>query len=339
MMVELWMRKRDSGWRWEWYGRAEMRNQGNDWPNWVEKTSYQWYYHRIGTPTCCIGNGKLTCTPNSPSPSFSWSFPLSSLISLFCVFNSTICLEHEVKSSLSMLWSWVNTKYSIHRVHRVQHIPKTAYTEPCIHWVLHTAITAYTDYYIIPRSTVLCSQPVTHPSVDLVVLNSLHSHNHKLTVVYSFSPCRASLLIYHLQMDHLQILQSRLIMDSKCISKLGQPPPQSSHDHGLQVHLQTRSITASKCILKLAQSRCGDTTELESREQIINTPPHLLQHPKGICEIERFWLKDVIGYLAMRNHTNCVDLWRLGKSAWGTTQIAWINQSLARVRGTNSWER
>jgi len=26
--------------------------------------------------------------------------------------------------------------------------------------------------------------------------------------------------------------------------------------------------------------RCGETAELKGREPIINTPPHLLQHPK-----------------------------------------------------------
>ena len=32
--------------------------------------------------------------------------------------------------------------------------------------------------------------------------------------------------------------------------------------------------------------------ELEGREPIINTPPLLLQHPKGIREKERFWLEE-----------------------------------------------
>jgi len=33
-----------------------------------------------------------------------------------------------------------------------------------------------------------------------------------------------------------------------------------------------------------------------------------------------------------------MDLWRLSKSAWGTTQIVWISESLARLSGTKSWE-
>jgi len=47
--------------------------------------------------------------------------------------------------------------------------------------------------------------------------------------------------------DRFQVvIQSRLIMASKCISKLARSRPPSSHDLGLQVHLQTRSITACK---------------------------------------------------------------------------------------------
>jgi len=38
--------------------------------------------------------------------------------------------------------------------------------------------------------------------------------------------------------------------------------------------------------------RCGETAELKGRELIINTPPHLSQNPKGICEKERFWLEE-----------------------------------------------
>jgi hypothetical protein len=48
-------------------------------------------------------------------------------------------------------------------------------------------------------------------------------------------------------------------MTSKCISKLDRSRRSSSHDHGLQVHLQTRSITASKCISEfnlISASKC-----------------------------------------------------------------------------------
>jgi hypothetical protein len=67
--------------------------------------------------------------------------------------------------------------------------------------------------------------------------------------------------------------------------------------------------------------RCGETTELEGREPIISTPPHLSGHPKGIREKERFWPED--GSKRVRRYDrvpgceeprNCVDLRNLGKS-------------------------
>ena len=66
------------------------------------------------------------------------------------------------------------TEYSIHRVqhspttayteysiHRGQHTPSTGYTEYSIHRVQHTPSIAYTAYWIIPRSTLSRSQPVS----------------------------------------------------------------------------------------------------------------------------------------------------------------------------------
>jgi len=108
------------------------------------------------------------------SPSFIWWIPISSHLSLSRP-HSTITYEHEVKSSLSistsndyeLTLSTAYTEYCIHRVlhtpstayteyciHRVLHTPSTAYTEYCIHRVLHTPSTAYTEYCIIARSTV-----------------------------------------------------------------------------------------------------------------------------------------------------------------------------------------
>jgi len=61
-------------------------------------------------------------------------------------------------------------------------------------------------------------------------------------------------------------VQTRSITASKCICRLARLRPASSHDHGLQVHLQTHliaashcifefnSVSASKCISKLARS-------------------------------------------------------------------------------------
>jgi hypothetical protein len=85
-------KERDGGWRWEPYGGYERPWQirsttcliGFRTPRIDVITS------RIGTLTCHIGDGKLTRTRNSLSPSFSWWFPPFPLISLFLVLNSTI---------------------------------------------------------------------------------------------------------------------------------------------------------------------------------------------------------------------------------------------------------
>jgi hypothetical protein len=140
----------------------------------------------------------------------------------------------------------------------------------------------------------------------------------------SLSSCCASLLKYCIQIDRLLVLlQSGAIIASKCICRhaRSQPPRVSlnSHDYSLEV----RTITASKCIFKLARSqspsaspnrldyslqvylqtpammvfvcisqpsrsRCGEMVKLEARQPIKTTLPHLVWHPIGIYEKERF---------------------------------------------------
>jgi len=162
---------------------------------------------------------------------------------------------------LSMPWSRVNTGYSIHLV-------------------LDTLHTASSQDGLSPAP----NQSLKLPA-DLVVLNSLHSHNYKLTNEQSVSFHRTCLPIYRLQIhclqidclqidrlqiNHLQInrlqvlLQSWSIMASKCISQQAQLwlPSASlrSHDLGLQVHLRVHSISVSKPISKPAWSRPPSTS-------------------------------------------------------------------------------
>jgi len=82
--------------------------------------------------------------------------------------------------NLYMPWGWVNTEYSIHQF---QHQPKI-------------------DCLPLPTSI---SWLISHLLVHLVVLYSLHSQNCKLTYRWSLSFHCALLLIYHLQIDHLQV--------------------------------------------------------------------------------------------------------------------------------------
>ena len=106
-------------------------------------------------------------------------------------------------------------------------------------------------------------------------------------------PSASPNLLYHSLQVHLQ---TRSITASKCIFKspLLQPPSASpnSLDYSLQVHVQTCSITASECICQFTPSWCGETLELEGRQPMINSPPHLVWHPKGIRVKEQFCLKE-----------------------------------------------
>jgi hypothetical protein len=86
---------------------------------------------------------------------------------------------------------------------------------------------------------------------------------------------------------------------------------------------------ASECISKFTRSRCGELLELEGRQPIVNTPPHLAWHPKGIREKERFWIverrKRVRGCEGIPGHDEPHKLRG--------------SMSSARVHETKSWER
>jgi len=161
-----------------------------------------------------------------------------------------------------MWWSRVNPEYSIHHVQaytEYKHTPSTS-----IHPVQHTPNTAYTEYSM--------NRILHHPKIDCLPLPaSLSSLGRpcctQFTTFLQFRvnqwiesqlPSRLPTELYRLQIDRPQVLlQSPLIMASKCISTLARSHPPSvslySLNHNLQVHLQTRSITASMCITKLAR--------------------------------------------------------------------------------------
>jgi len=154
---------------------------------------------------------------------------------------------------------------------------------------------------------------------------------------------------------HQGHLQTRSETTSKCISKLARLRLPSLHDHGLQVHLQTRSITSSKRMFEPAQTwPCSASLSSFDhgvvkrwRQPIINAPLHIAWYPKGefACKSDSslrsvgWGWEDMKGYPAMMNHTNWVDLWKICKSVWGSTQIVWIYESSATVHITKSWER
>jgi len=125
--------------------------------------------------------------------------------------------------------------------HRVQHTPSTSSTQDCLS-SFHSH-----DYELMPECSISFRRASLHdrpPSAssplelkDTVTLS--HSH-----------VCEST--NWRIESQHPAYHSST---GSKYSSELARLRPPSSHNHGLQVHLQTRSITASKCISKLARLR------------------------------------------------------------------------------------
>jgi len=92
-----------------------------------------------------------------------------------------------------------------------------------MHWVYHTPRTVCAKYCINPRFNSLPSPLMFRILVDLVVLYTLHSPRYKLTKKMNLGFCHASLLIYHLQIQHhLVYLQLSSSVVLAYISKLSQ---------------------------------------------------------------------------------------------------------------------
>jgi len=150
----------------------------------------------------------------------------------------------------------------------------------------------------------------------------------------------------HLLDHRMQVyIRTGSIPASKWISNLAQSQPPSlslnSHDYGHKCG----SVTPSVYVFNCAWSWYGDTAEIAGKHSIINTPLHLRWHRKWIREKERPSLKsvrwgweDLKDYPARMYHPNCVDLWTLGRNAWGSTPIVWIHNSSKRVHETKCWE-
>jgi len=185
--------------------------------------------------------------------------------------------------------------------------------------------------------------------------NSPYSLNHHFGVHLLVHSSSASMWVFQLAWlwpprspDYsLQVqLYTSLIMNSECSSHMIMASIWTSNYAQLRPrsHYHTHSITVFEYVSEFAPSWCGATVELEASQSIINTPPHLAWHPEGIIEEVKFCLEEcrqtVRGYElvashdslhtlcgsmhawedCMRNHTNCVDLWRLGMSAWDEEQ-------------------
>jgi hypothetical protein len=157
--------------------------------------------------------------------------PISSHLSLSCpqLNHHLRTQKYIVPIHLSMPWPYVITKHSLDWVHAVLHTPSKAYTEHSIHWVLDhskayclplpdsfSSLISQLSLLLFHLSSLNShlSSVVSNLSVDLIVLNTLHSHDYNETINYSLSLSCTSLPICCLQINNLQVLQSGFIVDS-----------------------------------------------------------------------------------------------------------------------------
>jgi len=326
--MEMWMM---------WRIRVDMRNQGDNLPDWFMNTSY-WYYstpHRDSylphRRWYIESHMKFAQVPVSHD-----GFP-HHLSSLF-VSSSTLPSPKNAKLSHPSL----SLHAMIKSLHWIQYTPSTAYTEYCMDHVLHHPMID-----CLPLPAILsslgrpcCTQFSTFPQfrVNQWKESQLTSHFPPELPPPDWPPPSTP----PISLDHgLQVhLQTRLIIASKWISRLAQSQPPSESANSLEYGLHVRTITASESIPKSTRLLCGAMVELEGGQPIIDTAPHLEWHPKVRLENERFCLVElrnrVRGYQripshdephilqgsmnawqeCLRNHTNCIDLWKLGKSVW-----------------------
>jgi len=227
-------------------------------------------------------------------------------------------------------------------IHQVLHHPSKAYKKYSMLPVLYTPTAAYPKYCMhralhhpnvdwLPYPASLSSL-IAYLSIELVVPNSVHWNDYKLTNELSRCSCFTTLAIHCLQNEDYQVLGSRSITDSNCISKLERSLPVWSQNHGLQVHLEMYSIATCMWISMftwschpsvsaeftwtLAECQFPDSPDhgfpvqlkthviiewwnhgaIESREAIISTPQYLSRLWQEHHEQEQFWLEDVLGY-------------------------------------------
>jgi len=218
IMVELWMRKRDEGWRQKWYRRYERiwEIKGSRCLTVFRRPRIGVITLRICAHTCHIMDSKIKSHLKFSSVPFSHDV-----------------VPHQLSSLSFSSWTLPSPKYtelglpslSAHAMfmsyHRVQLTLSTASSQD--------QLSPNPSWYLI--SNLLA---------DLVVINFLHSQNWQIHNKNSLSSHRVSLPIYHLQIQCIQVvLQSCSIMSSKCSSKLGwswsQCASPNPFDHGLQV--------------------------------------------------------------------------------------------------------
>jgi len=89
------------------------------------------------------------------------------------------------------------------------------------------------------------------------------------------------------------------------------------------VHLSHHSVLSNLNQNPHLRCMCGKTVDQDGRDLIINTMPHLSQHPMGSCETAQLWPEE------HRMRVRGCDTARPS----GTMHIAWIYETLTRVHG------
>jgi len=131
-------------------------------------------------------------------------------------------------------------------------------------------------------------------------------------------------------------LQRSSITASKCIAEFTHswPPGASSNslEHGLHVLLCVDLLWTSKCISKLAWSRPTCTSLSSQDHSVVNwwsshyiRTEFVRKSSSGSSRVGRGW-RDMMGCSEVRNHTYCVDEWKVGKTVCGMK--CWVRYSV-----------
>jgi len=195
-----------------------------------------------------------------------------------------------------------------------------------INWI-QFLVQCYTITVSISRFKLAWSRPPTASS------NSL---DYSLQV-HTLMACRC--LSPHLHNNDQQV---HMITGSRWISKLARSQPRSSHNHGLQVHLQSPLITPHQCISKLSRLQPPSSQEhvlqlhLRTRQITISEyiskfshsgPPTVSQNRLHYClhvhlqtcsitalvpisELPRSWLAGA-PQIALKHHLQWVQIYRV----------------------------
>jgi len=267
-------KEKDGGWRWEQCGGYERiwEIRGTTCLIGLGIPRISIITHRIGTCTCCIGDGKLPHTRNPLKSQVLMIFsPISSHLSLSRpqLYHHLRTRSYVIALSLSMPWSRVNTE---NRKHCIMHYPSidclplpgtlSSPSRPCctlFYTFQQLRVNQWIESQLPSRLPPELPPPDWPPpsSPPILLDHSLQVHLETRLITASKCISKLARLRPPNPLNHcLEVhLQTRSTTASKCISNYAWLRPPSSHDHGLQVHLQTRSITASKCIPQLARSQ------------------------------------------------------------------------------------